>query len=154
MSLLSLLLSLHLIAAISWIGGVFLIDLFLVPALRRHIAEPAVRLTLVHGLFRVFFGWVWLAGAVLLVTGFIMIFRLGGFGVLNEAMWEMVTGGSLMVALALYVFFGPFLALGRAVHMADWPAAARAAGRIRWLSSVNLVLAVPVVMAGVRALNG
>jgi uncharacterized membrane protein len=154
MSLLSLLLSLHLIAAITWIGGVFVIDLFLVPALRRHIAEPSVRLTLVHGLFRAFFGWVWLAGAVLFITGLVIISRLGGFGVLTEPMWEMVAGGSLMVALALYVFFGPFLALGRAVRAGDWPASARAAGRIRWLSTVNLVLAVPVVMAGVRALNG
>jgi uncharacterized membrane protein len=59
-----------------------------------------------------------------------------------------------MVVLALYVFFVPFLTLHRAVQAADWPRAAAAARQIRWLSSVNLVLAVPVVVAGVRAFSG
>jgi uncharacterized membrane protein len=150
----SLLLSLHLIAAITWIGGIFLVDLFLVPALKHQLADPASRLRIIHALFSGFFAWVWLAGAVLLGTGYWAVFRFGGFGALSPAMWVMVAGGTFMVLLALYVFFFPFLALHRAVRAADWPHAAKAAGRIRWLSSVNLVLAVPVVIAGVRAFRG
>ncbi|MBB5373393.1 hypothetical protein [Acidocella aromatica] len=154
MSLMSLLLSLHVIAAITWIGGIFLIDLFLAPVLRRHLTDPAARLSIIHALFRGFFAWVWLAGAALLSSGYWAVFRFGGFAALSPAMWVMVAGGSFMVLLALYVFFFPFLALHRAVRAADWPGAAKAAGQIRWLSSVNLVLAVPVVLAGVRAFHG
>jgi uncharacterized membrane protein len=118
------------------------------------LAEPAARLTVIYALFRAFFVWVWVAGAALLLSGVIMVFRLGGFGALSGAVWVMVAGGSFMVVLALYVFFVPFLTLHRAVQAADWPRAAAAARQIRWLSSVNLVLAVPVVVAGVRAFSG
>ncbi len=154
MSLMSLLLSLHLLAAITWIGGIFVIDLFLVPVLRRHLADPAARLTIIYRLFRGFFAWVWLAGTMLLASGYLVVFRFGGFAALSATMWVMVAGGTFMVLLALYVFFFPFLALHRAVHDADWARAAKAAGRIRWLSSINLALAVPVVLAGVKAFHG
>ncbi len=150
----SLLLSLHLIAAITWIGGIFLVNLFLAPTLKRQLADPAARLAVICALFGAFFAWVWLAGAVLLASGCWMVLRLGGVTAVGPAVWVMVAGGSFMVLLALYVFFFPFLALRRAVQRGDWPHAAAAAGKIRWLSSVNLVLAVPVVVAGVVAFHG
>lgn len=154
MNFLSLLLFLHIAAMASWIGGIFFMDLFLAPVVRRRIADKAARAQLLYEIFRLFFVWVWLAGATLIVTGYAMVFRYGGFGALNPGMWIMVVLGTLMVLVALYVFFMPFLQMGRAIRAADWDKAGRSAAQIRHFSSINLILAVPTLLAGVWAING
>jgi len=152
MNLLFLLQFLHITAMASGIGGIFFMDLFLFPVIRQRMPDAPARLQLLYQIFRLFFAWVWLAGATLLITGYATVFRYGGFAALNTAMWVMVVLGTLMVVLALYVFFVPFLRMRRSVHAADWPGAGRAAAQIRLLSSVNLVLAVPTLVAGVWAI--
>lgn len=145
---------LHILAVVVWIGGMIFLDWILVPALRRAVADDERRIRLLHALFRDFFALVWGAGAILVVTGYGMVFLYGGFGALNTAMWVMVVLGSGMVLLALYVFFVPFLRLRAAVLRRDWARAATAAARIRLLSSVNIVLAVPTILSGVWAIFG
>ncbi|MBU2824636.1 hypothetical protein HF283_11075, partial [Acidithiobacillus ferrooxidans] len=78
----------------------------------------------------------------------------GGFTALPTAMRIMVTLGTLMVMLALLVFFVPFLRMGRAIAAGDWPMAARAAGQIRLVSGINLALAIPTILAGVWGIFG
>ena len=92
--------------------------------------------------------------SLLVVTGYGMVFLRGGFGVLSAAQWVMVVLGTAMVALALYIFFVPFLRMRAAVLRSQWPAACAQAGQIRWLSAVNIVLAVPTVLSGVWAIFG
>ena len=145
---------LHLIAVIMWIGGIVFMDGFLAPALRRAIAQAEPRARLLYGLFRNFFAAVWGAGSTLVVTGYGMVFLRGGFGALGAAQWVMVVLGSLMVILALYIFFVPFLRMRTAVLGGQWDAACVQAGQIRLLSSLNIVLALPTLLSGVWAVFG
>jgi uncharacterized membrane protein len=145
---------LHILAVVVWIGGILFLDWILVPALRHALDNEAQRSRLLYRLFRNFFALVWGAGATLVLTGYGMVFLYGGFGALRPAMWIMVGLGSTMVLLALAIFFLPFLRMRAAVLRQDWPAAAAAAARIRLLSSLNIVLAVPTILAGVWALFG
>jgi uncharacterized membrane protein len=52
----------------------------------------------------------------------------------------MLLGGTLMIAIYLGVFFGPYRSLVRAVAAQDWAAGGGALGRIRRLVGVNLLL--------------
>lgn len=144
----------HLLAVVLWIGGVVFIDGFLVPTLRRAVAHAQPRAQLLYVLFRNFFAAVWGAGAALVITGYGMVFLHGGFGALSAAQWTMVVLGSAMVLLALYIFFVPFLRMRSAVLHSNWDAACAQAGRIRLLSTVNIVLAVPAILSGVWAVFG
>lgn len=154
MSLLTMLQFFHIVAVVSWIGGIFLLDIFIVPVLRRNIASEAERSMLLYHIFRPFFAWVWVAGAALVITGYWMIYVYGGFTALTTEMRIMVTLGTLMVILALLVFFVPFLHMGRAITAGDWALAARAAGQIRLISGINLALAIPTILAGVSGIFG
>ena len=154
MSALTVLQFFHITAVVSWIGGIFLLDIFIVPVLRRNIASEAERSKLLYQIFRPFFAWVWVAGAALVITGYWMVYIYGGFTALPTAMRIMVTLGTLMVMLALLVFFVPFLRMGRAIAAGDWPMAARAAGQIRLVSGINLALAIPTILAGVWGIFG
>ena len=144
----------HLLAVVIWIGGILFMDGFLAPALKRAIAQAEPRARLLYGLFRNFFAVIWGAGASLVITGYGMVFLRGGFGVLSSAQWVMVVLGSLMVLLALYIFFVPFLRMRAAVLGGQWDAACVQAGQIRLLSSLNIVLALPTLLSGVWAVFG
>ena len=70
--------SLHILAAIIWIGGMFFAVLVLRPAAGP--LEPPERLDLWRRVFARFFPWVWLSLVLLLGTGYWMIFEgFGGF---------------------------------------------------------------------------
>ena len=70
--------SLHILAAIVWIGGMFFAVLVLRPA--SGDLEPTDRLPLWGRTFAKFFPWVWASVALLVLTGYWMIFeRWGGF---------------------------------------------------------------------------
>lgn len=144
----------HLLAVVIWIGGILFMDGFLAPALKRAIAQAEPRARLLYGLFRNFFAVIWGAGASLVITGYGMVFFRGGFGVLSSAQWVMVVLGSLMVLLALHIFFVPFLRMRSAVLRNDWGAACAQAAQIRALSAINIVLAVPTILSGVWAIFG
>jgi len=144
----------HILAVVLWIGGIVFMDGFLAPALRRAVAQAQPRAQLLDVLFRNFFAAIWGAGAALVITGYGMVFLRGGFGALSAAQWVMVVLGSAMVLLALYIFFVPFLRMRSAVLHSNWDAACAQAGRIRLLSTVNIVLAAPTILSGVWAVFG
>ena len=144
----------HILAVVLWIGGIVFMDGFLAPALRRAMAQAQQRAQLLYVLFRNFFAAIWGAGAALVITGYGMVFLRGGFGVLSMAQWVMVVLGSVMVLLALYIFFVPFLRMRTAVLRSDWSAACAQAAQIRLLSTANIVLAVPTILSGVWAIFG
>ena len=79
--MISVALALHLLAALVWVGGMF----FAIMVLRLAAGEmePAVRVPLWGRVFAKFFPWVWMAVAILLATGYWMIFAVwGSFGTL------------------------------------------------------------------------
>ncbi len=71
-------LAFHIVAAVIWVGGMFFAYVVLRPGMSP--LEPAIRLPLWHRVFSRFFLWVWLSIAVLLASGFAMVFLgFGGF---------------------------------------------------------------------------
>ena len=71
----TILLFLHVISDVIWVGGMFLAYMAVRPA-AGEVLEPPQRLRLWTGIFRRFFPWVWGAVALILATGFIMMGRL------------------------------------------------------------------------------
>ena len=144
---LGILLALHLLGAVLWVGGMAFALLVLRPALV--VLEPPQRLALHAKVFRRFFLIVWHAMPVLLATGYAMLFGvLGGFAGVGPAVHVMHMLGLIMAAIFLVMFFGPWRAMRAAMAAQNSDAAARAVDRIRRLIQVNLALgAVTVVVA-------
>ncbi len=139
-------LALHTLAAVLWVGGMFFAHMVLRPSALA--LEPAIRLKLWHGVFQRFFPWVWLFIAVLLISGFAMLFwGLGGFGA-RPSVDAMTALGLAMVAIYTYLYFALWKHFRRAVAAADWPLAAAKLAGIRKLVTVNLALGIATVMIG------
>src|SRR5262245_4145002 len=74
----TLLVALHVIAAVIWVGGMFFAYMVLRPSAGP--LEASARLALWHRVLGRFFPWVWASIVVLLVSGYAMLFlRFGGF---------------------------------------------------------------------------
>lgn len=132
--------TLHLLAVIIWVGGMFFAWMALRPV-AASLLEPPLRMPLWSQTFARFFPWVWAAVILLPVTGYWMIFNVfGGFQALALYIHVMQGIGLLMIAIFLHVFFAPYRRLKRAVAAQDFPAAGRALGQIRRLIGLNLLL--------------
>ena len=136
---------LHVLAAIAWLGGITFILLALRPAAAR-LQTPPHRLPLMALAFKRFFRLVWVAVAVLFVSGLWMLMAVGMKNA--PAGWHAMLGiGLLMFALFGHIYFGPFRRLEQAVVAANWTEAGRRAGQIATLSTVNLGLGVLAIAA-------
>lgn len=135
----------HVLAAIAWLGGITFILLALRPATAQ-LQTPPHRLPLIALTFKRFFRLVWVAIAVLLLSGLWMLLAVGMKNA--PAGWHAMLGiGLLMFALFGHIYFGPFRRLEQAVGAANWPEAGRRAGQIATLSTVNLALGVLAIAA-------
>ncbi len=134
-----LLLTVHLLAAVLWVGGMFFAYVVLRPAALR--LEPPQRLTLWTDVFARFFPWVSAIVVALPLTGLWLIFSLfGGMGNSPVYVHVMLVLGLTMIALYLHVYFAPYRRLRRATAQQDWPAGAAALAGIRRLVGLNLAL--------------
>ena len=136
---------LHLAAAIAWLGGVGFMLAALRPAAAESVAAPQ-RLALIVQVLRRFFVLVWIAIAVLLVSGLTMLLAVG---MKNAPVgWHAMFGlGLLMFALFGHLYFGPFRRLRRAVGIADWTEGDRRYGQIVSLSALHLALGAAAIAA-------
>jgi uncharacterized membrane protein len=143
----SILVTLHILAALVWVGGMF----FAYVVLRQSVGplEPAVRLALWHRVFRRFFPWVWVSIILLLLSGYGMLFLyFGGFGGAPLHIDVMQVTGILMMLLFLHLFFAPWRRFGDAVKKAAFSDAAKELGQIRSIVAINLVLGLLTVIVG------
>lgn len=144
-------LSLHLLASVIWVGGMFFAFMFLRPAAVAKLTAEQ-RLPLWTNVFQRFFPWVWASLLTILVTGFLMIFMLGGFGGVDGVGMHvhiMLLLGILMMLLFMHIFFNPFKKLKWAVAEHDWITAGSELDKIRKFIRVNLILGlVIIVVAG------
>ena len=136
---------LHLAAAIVWLGGIAFMLFSLRPAAAELLAPPQ-RLPLIAQVLQRFFTGVWLAVAMLLITGLVMLL---GVGMKNAPVgWHLMLGiGMLMFALFGHLYFGPFRRLKLAVSASDWPEGGRRVGQIAKLAMANLVLGALAIAA-------
>jgi len=148
----SIAISLHLLAVIVWVGGMFFAHQALRPVAASQL-EPPTRLPLWSGVFARFFPWVWLSIILLLTTGFWMTFELYGSLANSRSNIHIMMGlGIIMVMVFMYVFFMPYKGLNRFIEKNDFPSAAGELAKIRKAVGFNLILGlvVSVVAAGGR----
>lgn len=136
----SIAVTLHLLAAVIWVGGMFFAHQMLRPVAAT-VLEPPQRQTLWVGVFNRFFPAVWGAIAIILITGYYMLFVVfGGMGSVGIYVHVMHALGLLMIGIYLYVFFVPFQGLKRAVAAQLWPEGKGHIDRIRDMVGINMIL--------------
>jgi uncharacterized membrane protein len=146
-AIVTVLLILHALSAVVWVGGMFFAHQVLRPA--AVMLEPGPRLTLWSRVLGRFFAWVFAAIALLLLTGYAMVFVLyAGFAGIGLYVQLMQGIGILMVVLFLHLYFAPWRRFRTAVARQDWAEGGRQLGQIRTIVTINLVLGVIVVAIG------
>lgn len=139
-----LLIALHALAAVIWVGGMFFAYVALRPA--AGALSLAERLPLWSGVFGRFFAWVWASIAVLLISGYWMLFGYyGGFGGAGTHVHIMHGLGWLMFLLFGHVFFSPWRRLRASLAAGTLDEAARYLNQIRLFVALNLSLGLVVV---------
>jgi uncharacterized membrane protein len=137
--------TLHILAALVWVGGMFFAYNALRPAAAQ-VLEPPLRLELWVQVFRRFFVWVWLSIFILLATGYWMLFAVfGGFANAGLHIHIMHGAGYLMILIYLFVFFAPYRRLRHAVIVQDYPLAGQQLNQIRRLVGLNTLIGIAVV---------
>jgi uncharacterized membrane protein len=140
-------LTLHILGAVLWVGGMFAAYVCLRPA--AGALEPPQRLRLWRTFFAKFFPWVWASVLLLLASGYwMLIATFGGFAHAPLYINLMQAFGWVMIALFLWLFHGPWLKFKRAADAQEWPVAAVHLNRIRQIIMVNLPLGLIVVVIG------
>ncbi len=142
----ALLYSLHVLASVVWVGGMFFAWMVLRPAAVSGLQAPE-RLTLWVEVFRRFFAWVWATLLALPISG-IGMWHIK-FGSMEAApRYVHVMAGLFVVMLALFLRIQllHLPPLKRAVAAQNWPDGGAALGQIRKLVGVNLLLGMAVVV--------
>lgn len=156
--------TLHVLAAMFWLGGMFFLGIIGAPVLRG-VEPPAMRQSLFQALGLRFRRAGWIAIVVLVVTGVVNLHYRGLLrwsGALGDAaFWRTTLGHALAAKLAIVVVMvgasavhdfvlGP--AAGRAAPGS--PEAARLRVRAAWLARANALVALALVVASVRLARG
>jgi uncharacterized membrane protein len=143
----SVALSLHILSAVIWVGGMFFALVALRPATGP--LDPPVRLGLWLRVLDRFFAWVFAAIVLLLLSGFTMIFSVfGGFAGLRPYINLMMLIGIVMMLLFLHLFFAPWKRFRVAMAAADYATAAAQLNQIRIIVTINLILGLVTAAIG------
>ena len=141
--------SLHVLAAVVWVGGMFFAYMALRPVAAK-LLEPAVRLSLWSRTLTRFFIWVWLAIIIIPVTGYWIIFsQFGGFAGVAWYIHVMQALGIIMILIFLHVFFAPFKRLRRAVNEENYQEGGKSLAQIRKLVGINLLIGLLTIIAAI-----
>lgn len=131
---------LHLLPAVIWVGGMFFAYMALRPVAASQL-EPPARLSLWVGVFNRFFPWVFASIALILASGFWIVYAVfGGFAATGLYVHVMLVLGILMMLIFFHVFFAPFKRLKQSVAQEDWPNGGRQLAQIRMMIGINLLL--------------
>jgi putative copper export protein len=131
---------LHLVAALTWIGGMLFVALVLVPVTRR-IDDPALRRRLVHAAGVRFRTVGWIAIGLLLVTGLANIWLRPELLTLTRFWVKIGLVAAAIVLGALHDFV-----LGPRAGRPDAPPFVRPAAS--WLARINVLLVLAVAYLG------
>ena len=135
----SIFVALHLLAAIVWIGGMFMAYVIVRPAMGGLAPPEPVKMW--GRIFSKFFNWVWLAIIVLLLTGYGMLLGpYGGFAGAPVYIQIMQALGLVMIALFMHLYFAPWKRMKTALAAEDYPTAAKQIPMIRKIVAINLTI--------------
>lgn len=136
--------ALHILAAVLWVGAALTLHLFVRPALVS--LAPGPRLATMNRIFAGLFPAVALAICVLYASGLWLVkARYGGFADAPPPVHIMAALGTIMTAIFIVIWFGPWKRMKAALLLTDLAGAARALGLIRRLVLINLLLGCLVV---------
>jgi len=133
----TVLIALHVFAAVVWVGGMFFAYMVLRPSAGP--LETPLRLQLWQRVFGRYFPWVWASIAALLVSGF-------AGAPLNINVMQAT--GILMMLLFLHLYFAPWRRFSRAIGAGAFADAAASLNQIRRIVAINLVLGLITVAVG------
>jgi uncharacterized membrane protein len=137
--------TLHVLAALIWVGGMFFAWMILRPAAMAALDGPA-RLKLWVNVFQRFFVWVWVAVLVLPISGVgLLQLRFSGFETAPRYVQVMMGLYVVMTALFIRIQALKLPELRTAVAAEDWPTGAAALGQIRKLVGINLIVGLVLV---------
>jgi len=134
-----LVLAVHLIAMAAWVGGMVYALVVVRKALSVLDSAPRMQVHLIT--LKRFFLVVWHAVVLSILTGYAMIWDYGGFAHLHWSINVMNLLGLVMTAVFLFLFFGPYRKLRRAIRPSP-----ELLARVRLLVTVNLVLGLGVIV--------
>ena len=140
----ALLLIVHLLSAVIWVGGMFFAYVCLRPV-AAVLLEPNVRLPLWSAVFKRFFPWVWVSVLFLVLSGHAMIANFGGMAGVGKHVHIMLGLGYLMIGLYCHVYFALFGKLKRFVSAQSWAEAGATLNKMRLIIGINLVLGLAVI---------
>lgn len=143
--MMSLALSLHLLSAVIWVGGMFFAYMCLRPVAAR-LLDPPVRLTLWRGVFEKFFVFAGLSVLILLATGHWMIALFGGMASIGKHVHIMLGLGYIMFLIYGHLHFAVFKRFKMAVAISDWDDAANRLALIRKMVGINLLLGLIIIV--------
>ena len=129
---------LHVLGVVVWVGGMFFAYMALRPSAA--MLDPPQRLPLWQATLRRFFTWVWVAIALILLSGIYMLSLFGGMAQASLYIHIMLGVGVVMMVIFAHLFFAPFKRMTRAVQAKDWPVAGKALGQIGKMVLLNLIL--------------
>lgn len=138
---------LHLLATVVWVGGMFFAHVALRPAVAT--LPPPVRLPLMAATLTTFFQWAGAAVALILVTGFVMIIAMGGFGAVGGHIHLMTAFGLVMASIFGFIVAVPFQRFRAALAQGALEPAGQALAEIRRLVGINLVLGLVTITIAV-----
>lgn len=145
MTLFALIYSIHVLAALVWVGGMFFAWMVLRPAAVKALEGPA-RLKLWVEVFPRFFAWVWVAVIILPIGGIGMIhMRFNGFETAPRYVQIMMGLYLVMTALFIRIQALQLPELRKAVLAEDWATGAATLGGIRRLVGINLLIGLLLV---------
>ena len=137
--------SLHVLAALIWVGGMFFAWMILRPASVAALEGPA-RLKLWVAVLQRFFVWVWVAVVILPISGVgLLQIRFNGFETAPRYVQIMMGLYIVMVALFIRVHSLQLPELRTAVETQQWAEGASIMGRIRRLVGCNLIVGLALV---------
>jgi uncharacterized membrane protein len=143
----ALLIALHVLAVVVWVGGMFFAYMVLRPSAGP--LEAAPRLELWRRTLARFFPWVWASIVILLATGYAMILLyLGGFAHVPLYVNVMQAIGIVMMLIFLHLFFAPWRRFRTTIDGRRFPEAAKHINQMRVILAVNLVLGLVTVIVG------
>lgn len=142
MILRNVLLAVHLLSAVIWVGGGFYAIVVLRPALALLDAGPRLQVQM-QTLKKLFF-YIWHAMPLMILTGWGMVFLAwGGFAALPLSINAMQGLGILMALIFAYTFFDPWKRVQHAVRPTP-----EMVTRVRNLVTLNVILGVVTITAG------
>jgi uncharacterized membrane protein len=140
MLLYALMLFLHVLAVVVWVGGMWTLHLAVRPAALETL-QPPQRLPLMSATLGRFLAWALLAVLVTLGSGVAMMAG-GGVRGLHPSVHLMALLGLVMALVYFWVRIGHYPKLKAAVAAQDWSTAAARLDAIRRLVAINLMLGV------------